>query len=61
MECQFPLPLADCTPPPLPLQLFVLEGLEVSDEGDGGLEGGAGALSPFTHKPNYTVPFLRRC
>ena len=44
-------PLADCTPPPLPQQLFVCEGLE----GGGGLEGGEGAVPPFTHKPTYTV------
>ena len=43
--------LADCTPPPLPQQLFVLEGLA----GGGGLDGGEGALPPFTHKPNCTV------
>jgi len=46
-----PPPLADCTPPPLPQSLFVLEGLEGSLEGGGGLEGGEGApptLDPQT-------------
>ena len=36
-------------------------GLEGYVEGDGGLEGGEGALSPFTHKPNYTVVFHADC
>ena len=34
----FPPPLADCSPPPLPLQWFAPEGLEASLEGDGGLQ-----------------------
>ena len=50
--------LADCTPPPLTQQLFVLQACL---EGGGGLEGGEGALSPFTHNPNYTVlPIVHR-
>jgi len=32
-------------------------GGESSLEGDGGLEGGEGSLSPFNHKPNYTGRF----
>ena len=49
---------ADCTPPPLPQQLFVLHACLEAGEG---LEGGAGALPPFTHVPNYTVlPIVHR-
>ena len=33
----------------------MLEGLEISLEGGGGLEGREGALSLFNHTPNYTV------
>jgi len=45
LEAVLSPPLADCTPPPIPRHLFVLEGL------DGSLEGAEGALSPFTNRP----------